>query len=256
MALALITGASSGIGMEFAKVHAARGGDLFLVARSGEVLREMKQKLEAAHRIAVHVMEQDLGLPNAAQNVYKETKRLGLRVDYLINNAGFGDYGFFAETSWPKEESMIQLNITALTHLCKLYLPEMVGRKQGRILNVASTAAFQPGPKMAVYFATKAYVLHFTEALANELAEHGVTATALCPGATESNFAKAADVEAAGLFKNKKLPSSRTVAEYGYDAMLKGKTVAIHGFMNSLLARTTGFMPRGLVTKVTRMVIG
>ena len=123
MALALITGASSGIGMELAKVHAAKGGDLFLVARSGAVLRDLKQKLEAAHRITVHVFEQDLGLPNAAQKVYEETKRLGLQVDYLINNAGFGDYGFCAETSWLKEDAMIQLNITALTHLCKLYLP-------------------------------------------------------------------------------------------------------------------------------------
>jgi short-subunit dehydrogenase len=153
----------------------------------------------------------------------------------LINNAGFGDFGMFLETDWNKEAQMIQLNITALTQLTKLYLKEMVKRGSGKIMNVASTAAFQSGPTMAVYYATKAYVLSFSEAIDNEVRDKGVTVTALCPGATESGFQAAAAMEESNLVKGRKLPTSKEVAEYGYESMMKGRTVAIDGFMKKII---------------------
>jgi uncharacterized protein len=149
---------------------------------------------------------------------------------------------------------MINLNITALTQLTKLFLKDMVERRSGKVLNVASTAAFQPGPTMAVYYATKAYVLHFSEAIANEVKPFGVTVTALCPGATESGFQAAAAMEDSKLVKGRKLPAAKEVAQYGYNAMMKGKTVAIHGFVNYILANSVRFMPRNVVTKVTRFI--
>ena len=254
MATALITGASNGIGLELARIHAAKGNHLILVARSGSKLTEIKSDLEKQHRIQVHVIAKDLSAPNAAQEVYDETTRLGLTVDYLINNAGFGDFGMFTNTNWNKEQQMINLNITALTQFTKLYLKDMVRRGKGRVMNVASTAAFQSGPTMAVYFATKAYVLSFSEAVDNEVRDKGVTVTALCPGATESGFQAAAAMEESGLVKGRKLPTSKAVAEYGYKAMMAGKTVAIHGLLNRVMANAVRFLPRALVVKVTRKV--
>ncbi|MBQ4821106.1 SDR family oxidoreductase [Aquimarina sp. MMG016] len=251
---ALITGASSGIGLELAKVHAAKGDNLVLVARNQVKLEELKVELESKHNINVLVIAKDLSLPNAAQEVFDETIHKAIPVDYLINNAGFGDFGMFSETNWEKEHKMIELNITALTQFTKLYLKEMVKRNSGRIMNVASTAAFQPGPTMAVYYATKAFVLHFSEAIANEVKGKGITVTALCPGATESGFQSVAEMEESKLVKGKKLPPSAEVAQYGYKAMMKGKTVAIHGVMNRILANSVRFMPRNMVTKITRSV--
>jgi hypothetical protein len=167
-----------------------------------------------------------------------------------------GDFAFFANSDWHKQEQMINLNVTALTYLTHLFLPGMVQRKFGKILNVASTAAFQPGPAMSVYFATKSFVLHFSEAIADELQGTGVTVTALCPGATESGFQSAASMEDSKLFKGKKVPSSKVVAEYGYRAMQKGKRVAIHGMMNYIMANSVRFAPRNLVTKIARYVQG
>ena len=252
MATALITGASNGIGLELAKVHASKGGDLVLVARNKSKLDELKTELEREYKIKVYTIGKDLSLTDAAQEVFDETKKQNIQIDYLINNAGFGDFGMFAETDWNKELQMINLNITTLTQFTKLFLQDMVKRKNGKIMNVASTAAFQSGPTMAVYYATKAYVLSFSEAIDNEVSDKGVTVTALCPGATESGFQAAAAMEESNLVKGKKLPTSKEVAEYGYDAMLKGKTVAIHGFMNWILANSVRFMPRALVVKVTR----
>jgi short-subunit dehydrogenase len=252
MATALITGASNGIGLELAKVHASKGGDLVLVARNKTKLDELKAALEKQFNIKVHVIGKDLSAPNAAQEVYEETNRQNIQIDYLINNAGFGDFGMFVETDWNKELQMINLNITALTQFTKLYLRDMVKRRSGKVMNVASTAAFQSGPTMAVYYATKAYVLSFSEAIDNEVRDKGVTVTTLCPGATESGFQVAAAMEESNLVKGKKLPTSKAVAEYGYAAMMKGKTVAIHGFMNRVLANSVRFMPRALVVKVTR----
>jgi short-subunit dehydrogenase len=254
MATALITGASNGIGLELAKVHASKGGDLVLVARNILKLDELKSELERKYKIKVYTIGKDLSAQNAAQEVYDETKKQNIQIDYLVNNAGFGDFGMFAETDWNKELLMINLNITTLTQFTKLYLQDMVARKSGKIMNVASTAAFQSGPTMAVYYATKAYVLSFSEAVDNEVSDKGVTITTLCPGATESGFQAAAAMEESALVKGKKLPTSAEVAEYGYKAMLKGKTVAIHGLMNYIMANSVRFTPRAIVVKLTRKI--
>jgi len=255
MKTALITGASSGIGKELALIHAAKGDQLVLVARSENKLQELKALIEERYKVKVHLIIIDLSVTGACEAVYALTKSWNLKIDYLINNAGFGDYGFFAETDWAKENQMINLNITALTALSKFYLKDMLAQKNGKILNVASTASFQPGPTMAVYFATKAYVLSFSEALSNEVIGTGVTVTALCPGATESGFSEAAAMTESALFKGKRLPDSKSVAEFGYTAMMKGKAVAIHGTANFILANMVRFSPRKLVTKISRMVL-
>ena len=247
MKTALITGASNGIGLELAKIHASKGGNLVLVARNKAKLEELKAELENQYNVSIYVITKDLSLSNAAQEVYDETKSQNIHIDYLINNAGFGDYGMFADTEWEKEEQMINLNITALTQFTKLYVQDMIQNGNGKIMNVASTAAFQPGPKMAVYFATKAYVLSFTEAIGNELKEKGITVTALCPGPTESGFVDAAAMADSKLVKGRKLPSSKSVALYGYAAMMKGKAVAIHGILNYILANSVRFVPRSFV---------
>lgn len=252
MATALITGASNGIGLELALIHAAKGDQLVLVARNKSKLDELKIELEKTYKISVYTIGKDLSAMNAGQEIFDETSKQQIHIDYLINNAGFGDFGMFVETDWNKEAQMIQLNITALTQLTKLYLKEMVKRSSGKIMNVASTAAFQSGPTMAVYYATKAYVLSFSEAIDNEVRDKGVTVTALCPGATESGFQAAAAMEESNLVKGRKLPTSKEVAEYGYESMMKGRTVAIHGFMNYLLANSVRFIPRAMVVKVTR----
>ena len=255
MATAIITGASNGIGLELAKIHASKGDDLVLVARNKQKLDELKRELEAAHKVKVYTIGKDLSLPHAAKEVYDETTRQQISIDYLINNAGFGDFGMFAETDWNKEFQMINLNITAVTHFTKLYLQDMVKRRSGKIMNVASTAAFQPGPTMSVYCATKAYVLSFSEAVNNEVSDKGITVTALCPGPTASGFQEAAAQEESKIVKGKKMPSAKAVAEYGYRAMMSGKTVAIHGLMNSILANSVRLMPRSLVVKVTRNLL-
>jgi uncharacterized protein len=254
MATALITGASNGIGLELAKVHASKGDNLVLVARNKAKLDELKAELENQFKIKVYTIGKDLAAANAAQDVYDETKKQNIQIDFLINNAGFGDFGMFYETDWNKELQMINLNITTLTHFTKLFLQDMVKRRSGKIMNVASTAAFQSGPTMAVYYATKAYVLSFSEAIDNEVSDKGVTVTALCPGATESGFQAAAAMEESALVKGRKLPTSKEVAEYGYKAMMKGKTVAIHGLMNWIMANSVRFTPRALVVKITRKI--
>lgn len=255
MKTALITGASSGIGLELAKIHASQGGNLVIVARNKAKLEELKSSLEQQFGIQVNVIAKDLAIPNAALEVYQETESLGIQIDYLINNAGFGLYGKFETTDWLQESNMIQVNITALTQFTKLYLPSMIARKSGKIMNVASTAAFVPGPTMAVYCATKPYVLSFSEAVNNEVRNQGITITALCPGATTSGFSLAAKADKSALFSKSKLATSAEVASFGYDAMLKGKQVAIHGFMNQFLAFIVRFTPRSFVVKISRKVI-
>jgi short-subunit dehydrogenase len=251
---ALITGASNGIGLELARIHASKGDNLVLVARSADKLQALKAELEQQYGINVYTMSKDLSHPNSAEEVYFELKLQNIHIEYLINNAGFGDFGMFTETHWEKEHRMIDLNITTLTLFTKLFAKDMVHRKHGKIMNVASTAAFQSGPTMAVYFATKAYVLSFSEAVDNEVRPFGVSVTTLCPGATESGFQSAAAMEESKLVKGRNLPSSREVAEYGYKAMMKGKTVAIHGWLNALMANSVRFMPRSVVVKVTRFI--
>lgn len=251
---ALITGASGGIGLELARVHASNGHNLVLVARSADRLSTLKTEIEQTRKIRVHVIATDLSVPDAARLVYEEVKKLGLTVDYLINNAGFGEFGFFHETAWDKEARMIQLNITTLTQFTKLFLKDMVARGSGRIMNVASTAAFQPGPTMAVYYATKAYVLHFSEAVNNEVRDKGVTITALCPGPTESGFQEAATLSGSRLVNLRRMPSSRSVALYGFNAMMKGKAVAIHGGLNAFFTVAVRLVPRWLVVRLIRFV--
>ncbi|MCK4662624.1 MAG: SDR family oxidoreductase [Bacteroidales bacterium] len=252
---ALITGASSGIGYEFAKLLAKDNYNLILVARSEEKLNYLKNYSEAEYKISVKVIVKDLSKIASVDEIYNELVRKKIYIDILINNAGFGNFGKFSETNWQTEAEMIQLNILALTHLTKLFLKGMIERKRGKILNVASTGSFQPCPLMAVYGATKAYVLSFSEAIANELKGTGITVTALCPGPTETNFFKVGKFEESKIVKNKKLPSAEDVAKYGYNAMNKSKTVAIHGLMNKTLAFLVGFAPRNLVTNVSRKKI-
>lgn len=252
---ALITGASSGIGLELAKLHASKGGNLVLVARNKIILDKLKLELEKQYNISVYTISKDLSDPDAAKEVYNETALHSIPIDYLINNAGFGDFGMFYETDWNKEYKMINLNIIALTQFTKLYLKDMISRKGGKIMNLASTAAFQPGPEMAVYFATKAYVLSFSEAVNNEVHGKGITITALCPGMTKSGFQAAASLEESKTVKGKKLPTSKEVAIYGYDAMMKGKTVAIHGVLNNIIANSVRFMPRAFVVNLTGKIM-
>jgi hypothetical protein len=252
---ALITGASGGLGLEFAKIHASKGGDLVLIARSGDKLNQIKTELESQFGVDVHVIEMDLSKPNAAPEVYTETQNNGIKIDYLINNAGVGTFGFFNNLDWEKEEQMLNLNMITLTHLVKLYLPKMVEHKKGFILNVASTAAFQPAPLMSTYFASKAYVLHFTEALHNEVKSSGINVSALCPPATATSFFINAEMGDSTLAKSKKMPTAKEVAEYGYKSVLKGKSVAVYGFGNRIMASLIGVVPRSLVVKTARKMM-
>lgn len=250
--IALITGASSGIGLELAKIHASEKGDLILVARSTNKLLELKKELEEKEGVQVLVLPKDLSIPDSAAEIYEEVTEKNLHVEYLINNAGFGDYGLFHETEWDKEEMMINVNILSLTHLTKLFGQEMINRRSGRIMNLSSLAAFQPGPMMNVYYATKHYVQAFTEALYEEWKEYGVTVTALCPGPTTSGFQKAAAMGNSRMVKDRKLPSSKEVAEYGYKAMMTGKMIAVPGTVNSIFVKTSKFIPKKLMLKAIR----
>lgn len=248
----LITGASSGIGLELAHIHASKGDNLILIARSKKKLDEFKLQMEKQYGVTVYNIGKDLTEVSAPIEIYDELKAKKIHVDYLVNNAGVGDFGHFASSDWDKQMKMINLNIMALTHLTRLLLPDMIKKRYGKILNVASTAAFQPGPTMAVYFATKAYVLSFSEALANEVKRRGVTVTALCPGATNTGFKSASALENSSLFKSKHIATSKNVAEFGYRAMMRGQTVAIHGVFNYLLTLLMRFVPRNLVTSIAR----
>jgi len=252
--LAVITGASSGIGFAFAKLLAAEHYDLVLVARSQGKLKKMKMQLEKRHKVSVGILVKDLSKPHAAKAVFDKLKKK--RVDLLINNAGFGEYGFFTETSWKKEEQMIRLNITALTQLSKLFAKKMKRQQSGKILNLASTASFQAGPKMAVYFASKSYVLSFTEAIANELKGTGVTVTALCPGPTATGFQAISHMDQSDLVsKRRELAHPDEVAEYGYAALKKGRMVAVPGFKNKLQIFFQRFLPRRFVVWVLRKML-
>lgn len=249
---ALITGASTGIGLDLARIMAA-DFDLIVTARNQTRLEEIARELQSQHGNRVHVIPGDLARPEAPAAIWSEVERRGLRVDALINNAGFGSYGNFAELPLQGQMEMVQVNIAALTHLTRLALPQMLERKRGRIMNVASTAGFQPGPLMAVYYATKAYVISFSEAVGNELKDTGVTVTCLCPGATATEFAARADMEKSRLFKMGKMKSA-DVARAGYQGMMTGKTMVIPGAKNWLLAESVRFAPRRLVTAIARSI--
>ncbi|HEY7290476.1 MAG TPA: SDR family oxidoreductase [Vicinamibacterales bacterium] len=244
----LITGASSGIGLELARICAAHKHDLVLVARSGDKLRALADELKRSG-VRIDVFQTDLSHREAPAAVQQFVELKGLTVDILVNNAGYGLYGRFTETSLATELDMIQLNVVALTELTKRMLPGMVARKQGRILNLASTASFLPGPLMAVYYATKAYVLSFSEAIATELDGTGVTVTALCPGPTASGFQSTAHLEDSKLVAGRTLPTAAAVARFGYDALMAGTAVAIPGATNKLTANIHRFFPRAMVRK-------
>jgi len=253
---ALITGASSGIGMELAYIHARNGDNLVLLARNKKKLDEIKAEIELKFRVSVYTIGKDLAFRNAAVDVFNELEKANISVDYLINNAGFGHLGAFADNPFEKEEQMIQLNITALTQFTKLFLPGMLSRGNCKIMNVASVASFLPGPYMAVYYATKAFVLSFSEALQEEVRKKGVTVTALCPGPTASGFQEASAVKGIRLMKSFKMPSSKVVAEYAYKAMMQGKTVAVHGFLNRFVVASLRITPRSLAVKMVSWMHG
>ena len=246
----LITGASSGIGYELACVFARNNHNLILVARSTDKLNALRIEIEKHYKVVAEVIPVDLSKTDSAETLFNEVKKRNLKIDILVNNAGFGDHDYFINSDINKIEEMILLNILTLTKLTKLFLPQMILSQSGKILNVASTAAFQPGPLMSVYYATKAYVLSFSEGLYEELKGTGVSTTALCPGPTESGFQKVAQMSDVPILNAMRIPTSKEVAEYGYDALMKNQAVAIHGVLNNVLARSTGFVPRSVIRKM------
>lgn len=251
---ALVTGASSGIGAELARILAREGYTIIASGRDRGRLSALASELECTYGAAVRICIADLADPEAADALYRETRTAVGRVEVLVNCAGFGRYGRYDETEWEWEEAMIRVNVTALSRLTKLFLPEMIARGRGMVLNVASTAAFQPGPFMAVYYATKAYVLHFTEALAEEFRSTGVSFTALCPGPVKTGFQLTAGSSLPGSGRNPFVLAAREVAEYGYRAMVRGKTVAIPGYANRLAVRLGRFVPRSFMRRLVRRI--
>ena len=248
---ALITGASSGIGLELSRYHASKGGDLVLVARREDALNKLKSELEAAYNIKATVIVADLTQLDAAHVIYKKTEDAGIKIDILINNAGFGGHGKFYERDLKKDQKMMQVNMISLVNLTHIYLQGMIQRNSGKILHVASTAGFMPGPLQAVYYATKSFVISFSQAINQELLNTNVTSTALCPGAVATDFVKAGDLEGISAWDNAATPKS--VAEYGYDAMLKGKLIAINEpSLRFMLNWIIPFLPRKTVLKISQ----
>jgi len=242
MTYALITGASSGIGLELANIMASKGHNLILVARREEVLQELKTRWEKEFGVKVEICAVDLSVPGQAQALYQYCREQGFTVEYLVNNAGYGDYGKFDVSKLQTYQNMLQLNVMALTELTALFVSNMKQRKSGRILNVGSIAAFQPGPGFAVYAASKAYVMQFTEALNYELRGTGVSATVLNPGVTESGFVTRANMGSAVIARHGVM-SAKEVAAAGYEAMIKGKLSVVTGWKNQLLAFGSKTMP-------------
>ncbi len=250
----LITGATFGIGNELAKIFAEQKHTLVLVARNKDRLHAIAKDWKERYGIEIIVIAKDLADPKAPESIFQAVQKHGLHVDNLVNNAGFGLEGRFASTTVQRELEMIQVNIGALVHLTKLFLPGMLNRKHGRIMNVASTAAFQPGPHMSVYYATKAFVLSFSEALNAELKRTGVTVTALCPGPTHTEFQSRAGVSSkvlrtAGM---KAFP----VAEAGYRGMMRGKRIVIPGLFNRIGVWFVKFAPRPLPAMIIKRLHG
>lgn len=251
---ALVTGASSGIGAALARVHAEHGGDLVVVARRQERLEELKKELEQAHGVTVHVLTKDLTQDDAPREIHDELHSRGARVDYLINNAGMGNRGLFHEQDWAQNETLIRLNVLALTALTRVFLPQMIEQGGGRILNMASMAGFVPGPLQAVYYASKAYVISFSEAIANELAGTGVSVTVLCPGPVETEYTHRPEMQGVRLTKLAVPP--RQVAEAGYRAMLKGRTVVVPSVLGKIAIHgLLRLSPRALTTRISRALM-
>jgi len=249
---ALITGASVGIGRELAKLFAQNSHNLVLVARNAARLQEVAGDLERQFEVTAKAFPLDLTSSAAPQLLSDQLRRENIAIDVLVNNAGYGKLGAFTQIPYAESAGQIELNITALTHLTKLFLAPMLERNSGRILNVASTAGFQPGPLMAVYYATKAYVISFSEALANELQGTGVSVTCLCPGLTDTEFQTRAGTERTTLFRRTRPMDAATVARDGYRALMKGKPLVISGIRNRLLMESLRVSPRRVVTAVSR----
>jgi len=254
MKTVLITGASSGIGKELAYVYAEKNYNLIITARRKERMEAIKKDIQSKYNVSVDIFETDLSVNSNAEKLHNKIKNEALQVDVLINNAGFGIKGGFQETDIKKEEDMLMLNMVILTRLTRLFGKDMIEAGGGHIINVASTAAFQPVPWMASYAATKAYVLSFSEAIAYELKDKNVTVTAICPGATQSEFA-----EVAGFNAEKNIttngPSSRKVAEFTYEMMEKGRVTAIHGLKNRMMTLGVRFTPRKLATMMAGKIM-
>ncbi|MCA1582911.1 MAG: SDR family oxidoreductase [Acidobacteria bacterium] len=251
---AVVTGASSGIGLEIARLLAADGYDLLLVASGERKLLEVAARFSDEYGRVANAFAVDLARSDGAGSLLREIERRGLVVDVLVNNAGFGVYGLFAAADPARTLEMIQVNVTSLTELTRGVLPRMTARRSGRILNVASTAAFQPGPLMAVYYATKAYVLSFSEALANELAGSGVTVTALCPGSTRTAFQERAGLKRTPLAAGPLVGDARRVAQAGHRGMLRGRRVVVPGLANRVMMHAVRITPRRLVTAIARRI--
>lgn len=246
----LVTGASSGIGLALARLFAADGYDLVLVARDAKKLNEVAAELHSGFSASVLVFPADLSLPATPARIAAFLKRRTVVVDVLVNNAGVGLHGAFEKTDLVRELDMIQLNVTSLVDLTKRMLPGLIDRR-GMILNIASTAAFQPGPYMAIYYATKAFVLSFSEALHEELAGK-VTVTALCPGPTRTRFTQVAKMGRTPLFDSAWVMDARTVAKAGYTGLMRKKAVVVPGAVNRLLAESVRFMPRRVIRKLVK----
>jgi short-subunit dehydrogenase len=252
MPAALITGASTGIGREFAKICARDGYDLVITARSQQQLDSLATEIRQSTGRSVHVFAKDLSDPAAPRELFDDVSRASVVIDVLINNAGFGLVGRFWEIDQNAQMEMISLNIAALTHLTRLFLPAFIERRRGGILNVASTAAFQPGPLMAVYYATKSYVVSFSGAIHNEAREYGVTVTTLCPGPTRTEFDKRAGASATKLFQSGRTMDARSVAEIGWSGFNRGKSLVTAGRLNALMAFLTRFASRQLAASMAR----
>ena len=247
---ALVTGASNGIGLELARIHAEKGGDLVLVARSQDKLEALAAELRHKHKVNVTVMAEDLSQPDSAERIFAQTERLNLQIDTLINNAGFGGHGKFHQRKLAADQAMMQVNMVTLANLTHLYLQGMVQRNRGQILNVSSTASFMPGPLQAVYYATKSFVTSFSQAIAEELRDTEVSVTALCPGAVATGFVEAGDLQGLDVFDNAKSP--RSVAECGYKAMEKGELVAFNETgLKIMLTWITPLLPRKTLLKLS-----
>jgi uncharacterized protein len=251
--VALITGASSGIGKELAYIHAKKGGDLILVARRKKELKELKQELKNDYHVTAVVIAKDLSDSNAAAEIYSETQSMGITVEFLINNAGFGGFGYFHERSIDDYLNMIHVNIISLMLLTRLYLPGMIERGSGRILNVSSTASFVPGPLQAVYFASKAFVTSFSQAIAEEVKDKGVTVTALCPGMVDTEFVELSGMGKSNIIKHHKPASPKRTARIGYHDMMEGKLLS---FDNRILKFSINWLvhlfPRKTILKILR----
>lgn len=254
--VALVTGASAGLGEQFATLFARDGSDVVVVARNEARLEHLAEMLRRVHNVAVHVMPADLTHPDAPEKLFAACQAKGLEVEYLVNNAGFGSTGAFLDLDLAKETEMVEVNCQALMKLSHFFGKAMRARSSGRILNIASTAGFQPGPFMATYYATKAFVVSFSEALAHELKGTGVTVTCYCPGATHTEFAGRAGNDKSRLFQRPGVAKAGDVASHAYETMLQGEVLAVHGLMNWLAMEALRVSPRAAVRSITASLNG